>query len=254
VSTAWEGLSKICPEWDKPEWHDVNWRRWPFLSCTADQGSDGVAGWHAMALKDTLQMNTSVFWDWSHGACNDLKGAYSANGLQPFVLLSLVCHNLAHGPERDQDMRYGQMKDSLQLFYETFTPETSDLFQHHAAKMIEELGTLLEIDDSAVPTAALWRFLKERMRFMTKGYRVSLCRFMAWIRGSRALLGQWTSTLFCCEFLALELDFLQGKAFHEKVLFKKCLVDEAVEHPTTSAGVPQVDAKVADAKTKGIWI
>lgn len=212
VTTCWRGLVDITPD-SSEEWAASNWRRWPFLACAADQGSDGVAGWHAMAFMPGLQMNTFAWWDPAHGACNDMQASFRELGLLPFVLLALCVHNLAHGPERDEGMRFGQMYDGLRCFFENFQPETSDLFKHHAPTMLSELGGNLDVVDSANAMECLWQYLAERSLFMTKGHKVSLVRFMAWVRASRALLQEWTSTLFCCEWLALEHDFVGGSNF-----------------------------------------
>lgn len=197
-----------------------------------------------MAMKPSLAMNVGVVWDPSHGACRDVDQAFRSAGLGGFVLLSLCVHNLAHGPEKDEGMRYGQLRDSLRSFLQCFAPESSQLFQHHAPKMVEELSGSLDITNSGDALHPLWDFLLHRAEFMKKGTRVSLCRFMAWLRASRSLLTEWSMTLFSCEWLSLEHGFLQGKALQQKLLVKASVLDEAEALQTTSSSIPQLDGKV----------
>eukprot|EP00972_Heterocapsa_arctica_P064497 9518650-Heterocapsa_arctica.AAC.1 len=61
-------------------WADSSWRQWRYLSIALEQGSDGTSGWHALAYKESLSLNISVWWDWSYEACNDIDIAYKAVG------------------------------------------------------------------------------------------------------------------------------------------------------------------------------
>ena len=55
-------------------WLPSNWRRWPMLTGTIDQGSDGLSASNAMT--HMKKINWFCFMDWSHGACNDLERGY----------------------------------------------------------------------------------------------------------------------------------------------------------------------------------
>ena len=80
------------------QWRPQNWRKWPMLTTTIDQGSDGVCATNCMARM--LLINLFVFYDWSHGACNDLNGAYKDLGLYSFMLLFLWCSTSLLGQKR----------------------------------------------------------------------------------------------------------------------------------------------------------
>ena len=78
----------------------------------------------------------------------------------PLQLTFLILLNFLCGPDRDEDMRFAEMKSTMNWFFETFTPVTSVLFVARAPAMIEELGDLLTICDAALPNESLWKFLK----------------------------------------------------------------------------------------------
>ena len=244
VSTAWTGLQAFMPIEGDPLWAEANWRSWPYLSLALDQGTDGVCGWHALAYKENLALNTGAWWDWSHGACNDMELAYKAVGKFPFILLTMVAHNIQHGPEKDEGLRFRQLQESVQFLFQNFSADTCALFQSHAPAILEEMGDQLPAGSSGHTTQDLWMFLQEAAPFEKKDYKVNFCRFMAYIRASRKLLPSWTLLLFKCEFLALELDLLQGRSLKEKLLLKQNLVRDAEEQATTSTEVTQVDVKL----------
>ena len=99
LSTAFGGLLAIQYAPSLSIWAPSNWRRWPGLASVQDQGTDGTSA--IRALKYFKQCNIWEWWDFSHGACMDLKLGLQAVGLWPLVLLLMVVHNLGHGPEGD---------------------------------------------------------------------------------------------------------------------------------------------------------
>jgi len=199
---------------------------------------------HALTRKSSLELNLLPVWDWSHGVCNDLELAYRCAGVFPFVLVSLIVHNTAHGPERDEGMRFSQFVETLHFLFDTFTPENCDLFKYHSKNIKEELGESVQLDSLAEPNIALWSFLKKRAQFYKKGNKVNFCRFMAYIRANKALLPEWSATCLLAELLALEHDFLSSKAFRENILVKPSVVAAASSSGSTSAAVTQLDAKI----------
>lgn len=176
--------------------------------------------------------------------CNDLERSYRAVGVYPTVLVSLIVHNVQHGPDRDEGLRWSQLSESLRFLMPNFTPENCALFEFHSAAMLRQLGDKVTVERSDSPNEALWAFLQEGARFRTKGHRVNFCRFMAYIRANKQLLSEWSSTCFLAEFLALEHDFLSGKAFREKLLVKGGLAVETSTGGTTSSVVTQVGSKL----------
>ena len=59
-----------------------------------------------MKCKPEVQLNCELLWDLSHGCCNDVDNAYGDLGLRPFCLMLLICHNLPHGIEKDEELRF----------------------------------------------------------------------------------------------------------------------------------------------------
>ena len=94
LSIAFGGLQAIQFASSSPIWAPSNWRRWPGLASVQDQGTDGTSA--IQALKYLTLRNIWEWWDFSHGACMDLKLGLAAVGLWPLVLLLMVVHHLGH--------------------------------------------------------------------------------------------------------------------------------------------------------------
>ena len=89
-----------------------------------------------------------------------------------------------------------------------------------------------------------WDIMRQEGLFEKQGTRVSLCRFLAWLRAARKLLPKWHHLHWVTEFLAIELDMLKGTKFVTKVALKTSVVQSAMELDTTSSSVPSIDGKV----------
>jgi hypothetical protein len=137
--TAWSGLSHVKYEANSSLWSPQNWQHWPCVHTVQDQGGDGLSGWHSMAYYSSL--NTTCFWDWAHGAARDLEGSLKAMKMWPFVILLMVAHNLGHGPEKDECLRFHQMNEALSFFFSTFDAANSELFLAYSKNMLDELGS-----------------------------------------------------------------------------------------------------------------
>ena len=163
-----------------------------------------------------------------------------------FNLLILVAHNLGHGPERDEGLRFAQIQEMMTFVFKHFQAGQCELFMSRAAAILEEMQEDLPDDvlKAADRPAALWNFLKDQTPFTKKEYKVNTARFMAFQRANYKLLKEWSLLLFKTEFLALELDMAKGKDFREKVLVRQSLLREAAELNTTSNQVLQLDSKL----------
>ena len=115
VSTSWPGLCHIRYAPSSATWQPASWRHWPSLSVAQDQGPDCVSSVHCANYK--LNLNFWEWYDWSHGCANDLKAAVKAVHLWPFIILTLVCNNIGHGPERDELLRFHQLQEVLQHLF-----------------------------------------------------------------------------------------------------------------------------------------
>lgn len=162
----------------------------------------------------------------------------------PLVLLMLICFNLPHGPDKDEGMRFTQLQDSLEHLFRTMAPGACPLFESLAPAMLQDLGSAVPLLPGASPGESLWAFLGDKAKFPRKGYKVNLCRFMAFIREAASFLPEWSVWRFRAEYLALEMDFFQGKQFKQNLIVRQSLVNE-VEHARTTdpAGIG-IDAKL----------
>ena len=107
-NTSFEGLSFIVYDEGAPAWKPENWRSWPSLVLAIDQGSDGLAGTNAMLRK--LDMNLLPFFEFCHGANNDLHGIFKELKVYDLALILLIVMNMAHGPDKDEGMLYDQFQ------------------------------------------------------------------------------------------------------------------------------------------------
>lgn len=197
-------------------------------------------------MRACLCLCPQVFWDFSHGAVNDLNQSYRRCGLMSFVLLLLVVQNLPFGPDRDEGLRFSQMSEMMSFVFghfkahqcESFTERVSDILAEKAADLPDH------VLHAADPAAALWAHLEKLTPFEKRGYKINTARFMAFQRASYDLTKDWSLLLFKAEFLGLELDMAKGRSFKEKVLAKQSLLKEAAELNSTSREVLALDAKL----------
>ena len=96
----------------------------------------------------------------------------------------------------------------------------------------------------ALDAKAAWELLREMDFFAKQGSRVTLCSFLAWVRGSRQLLPKWHSLHWVIQVLCIELDMLYGTKFMSKIALKTHFVQDAASLDTTSSALPSIDGKV----------
>ena len=177
VGTAWLGLCSLIPD-DSPAWSPARWREWPFLSLALDQASDSVSALHCLTFK--LKANCDAHYCLSHGVHNDMVLRDVACKVQNLKLACLISLNLPHGPDREEDMRWEQIKSCMLWYLDKLSPAKSELFQARAPMMFNELTTagLLEPAAGENPSDAVWQWLRAKWTSPRKGYRVNVCEFM----------------------------------------------------------------------------
>lgn len=217
VTTDWGGLRFIqappqenlanCAGWS-------DWREWPHLSVTADQGSDGFAAIHA--LQRHFRCNLSYTPDASHGVHRDLMGALRSASLMEFMLLVMVAMNLQHGPWGD-DSRWQQMKESAAQLWAEFTPATCPLWHERGPAIAQEI-----LEPGVAPDGEqlqkAWEKAASSGLLEKKGYTINLNRFMGVLDGATELLQVWTAKLMVCEYVALEGDMVGSERFVDTIL------------------------------------
>ena len=240
VGTGTSGLKHYQRDAKTQEWADSNAKSWPHAHLAQDQGSDGVCGIQAMLRK--LVLCITEWWDESHGICNDVFDVMKKFSLFPFILTLMVLFKLPHGPEKEKDLRMAQLKQAEEMIYDVFTPEDCASFNIMLPDMLKELARMSQ-SAHGLDGKEAWELLREYDFFSRTGARVTLCRFMAWLRAARVLLSKWHCSHWVIQTLAIEMDFLQGAQFTEKIAMKGNLVQKALDQDTTSSAIPSVDGK-----------
>ena len=244
VSTVHGGLCWIVPDFKSVAWSPSRWKSWPQLSVCMDQGGEQLAGHFALRYKPSLLANTMEWYDFWHGVMNDVQDCYRNLGLHSLMLLLLVTMNVAHGSDKDEDNRYWQLLDALRFLFETFTPESSLLFQARATEIMSELACHVSVDDSEHHVSAVWCHLREALANRRKGHRTRLCEFGAWVSKADALTRTWATTSFEYEFLCIEADYMQGKKFLEKVRVSQTILDADAGAGPTGTHTAALDVKI----------
>jgi len=192
----------------------ATWDKWPRLSIASGQGSDCLAALHA--LKHGFPLNVTPWFDPSHGCHRDIVCVLKACSLFDFWLLLMCAMNFQHGPH-SEDTRYQQLRESLEQLWRNFEVRSCPLFQARGAAIADEV-----LRTEAVPSGdrleVAWARCKELGLLQKKGYQVNLNRFLGNLDGARTLMSKWDTTLFACEWVALECDMLHGKRFIDQAL------------------------------------
>lgn len=224
VSTCHNGLDFFC--WAEGEERWGSWREWPGLGVALDMGSDGVAGYSALARH--FDCNIWMWPDPSHMCQRTMEAVLKETKLFEFWCLLLITFNLEHGPHRDQGRR-NQLRDGLAKLFETRSPEQCPLFEQMSPEMAQDLeeAGILQFSGEESREATLWEWLKSRSRHGPMGRRVSMCRFGGMQHAAMSQRPYWTVNLFERTLLALEQDMLRGKKFEAKLTLKAKHVEGA---------------------------
>ena len=97
-------------------WKD--WRLYPHLNVGNDCGSDVLT--MNFAVEYHYKLNVTCWRDWDHGAQRSLIEMLKVCSLFEFMLLMMVCWNLASGPHNN-DLRWSQIKDACDKLGRTHT-------------------------------------------------------------------------------------------------------------------------------------
>lgn len=237
VGTAFGGLEHFRFSEERPEW--ASWKEWPGLGVSMDLASDGVAG--ACALQYGFDLNLWVWADPSHSCQRSFEAVLKDSGCWPFWLLYLISMNLEHGPHQDRH-RHNQLRAALSELLEKRRPEDCPLFLQLAPMMARDLedGGVLQFDRERSLEAELWEWLQGRAKRGPLGRRVSMNRFGGTQHSAKHHRPLWVVELFERTFLSLELDFLAGQRFVDKLTVKG-KEDASLSGGTTDPRRLQVD-------------
>jgi hypothetical protein len=210
------------------------WRDFPHLQIVADHGSDGFCGGHGLQYNPLIKLNVSFHWDPAHGSWRDCQGAIRHVGLSQWQLLGLITMNLPHGPD-GSDMRYTQVKEAMAHCFRLHDHLSCGLFQGHVREILHDLGGDFHCADGLTKEEAAWHWLAEHSAFQRKGYKTNNNRFHSFICDGEAMLKDWHSRLFQCEYVGLELDMLVGSKLKDRLVRKAALRTPDAPKESTSA-------------------
>ena len=176
VSMSMPGLKHFSHENPYMKRH---WSLWPHLSLASDQGSDMLSGIHALLYHGPTKCNITPYYDVSHGVNRDFWLSITDMSLKPFMLLSMIVINLAHGPD-ESDTRYNQLKETMGSHYQHATPKLSPLFQSLSGAIIREAGPGIPMDDGQSQEDAVWNHLKQEMCYKRRATSATLGDSVVW--------------------------------------------------------------------------
>ena len=216
VGTVWPGLSLFQKSMD-PRWDD--WRSWPCLLVPMDLGSDGNCGIHALMYREEWRLNVIQLPDPSHAGNCCFNEALKDAGLFQVWLLFLLDWNLVFGPD-DEHGRMMQLREAVQDCYTRNTPGTCALFlafckdikKEREAAGVEFPGVSIEDE--------VWALMRARQKFAKEGSRVNMNRFMGSLHRAKDKVNLFATEGFERLYCGLEMDFLKGRRFQEKLVIK----------------------------------
>lgn len=131
------GLSKFAVVTDSQEsLQDPS--RWPNLTLTVDQGSDG---WCALNwLLSSQHVNAFIVSDPAHRCWNDCKGALTDVGLFSFVILTTICMNMNFGPFSSSQWWIDGV-DGVKSHLQTADAQSCPIFLAYIKKILEDKRT-----------------------------------------------------------------------------------------------------------------
>jgi hypothetical protein len=163
-------------------------------------------------------------------------------------LMMLVSWNVPFGPDRD-DYRYLQIRDTLKSYFARNDHRSAVLFQEYCPTILaeHEAAGISHPDGDLPADQALWNFLSARQHFAKVGRRVDLNRFCGSLEAAETNMPTWTTDLFERTLVALEHDFLKGRAFLNRIKVKAGPA-ETVTEEGGSTSVRRVLMEVASLK------
>ena len=199
----------------------AQWRRWPHISMSHDQGSDGLSGIQCLKYRPQLRLHITEWWDESHGPGNDTLNCWKDHALYSFIMVTMIVMNLFHVPAKEPDIRFGQMNKGLLFLVQNFTHDSLGSLQAYVATMLWELRGVIDTSKHSMPIDALWEHICDKAGFPKHGRIVNDARLMAWLRGAKHLLQHWTLLLWLLEHLVLKMDMVGTQKFQTLALQSK---------------------------------
>lgn len=191
------------------------WRRWPHLAISLDQGSDGVAAyWWLQEVGVCL----SAYWDFSHGAQNDWRNMLQDVDMFTFWILMMMVWNCPCGPLTDRT-RWQMLLEGWHAMFSNFSASDCPLFLSKVQDILRDRGGLVGLKDGQQSIEeALWDELKGDPPFQAGSPKTNLTRFFSSVAKAREELGRWHVSLMNYEYVAPEESLLTSAKIKKMVL------------------------------------
>lgn len=236
-STPLGGLAHFrrpaSPETQPERWR--NWRYWPHLLLSTDQGSDALCG---TTFLRSQGLCLSALMDWSHGGSNDFFVGLKDMGLMAFWILFMVPLTVEQGPFND-DMRFNQVREGWTEATKFMKHTDMPCFLEKTKAMLHEMGgdsELLQGSEETDLEQLLW--MRMRDAYKLKGPKANLHRFFDTRAQAEKFLSFWSATLCKHEFVCIEQGMMSNKQL-ERIIVKDASVFDQQEGgpPIALAGV-----------------
>lgn len=153
----------------------------------------------------------------------------------------MITLNLPHGPD-STDMRYNHIKSAMGHLFASQSHNSCLLCQTHLGDILRETNELLPDDGHSSAEQRAWEWLRDHASFAKEGCKCNLNRFLSVIKEGLDLKARWTSYLFQCEFVALEMDMVGSRKLVDKIVEPAGGRDQG-STPTTSALATAIDER-----------
>lgn len=178
----------------------------PVLTIAMDQGSIGMSWmWYAI---NKIRLRIHPLWDPSHRMWNDVRGALSAAGCWPFILIHTILLNLFLGPWNGSQW-WEELCEAARLYFQE-SGSNDALFQHYLPALIVELGMTDKAADPGIGEE-IFQMMKEAKIWKSRGSKVSLGRWFNVLERSAEYDKEWTIIALVMTYLGLQLGFATKK-------------------------------------------
>ena len=175
-----------------------NWRTWPHLALSTDQGEMCAQLWMRQA-----SLNFTPFFDFAHGSKNDHKLMLGDVNQWNWWLMYMVHLNVTSGPQQDGTC-WNALKQSWEAFVaRPHTPVSRPLFTARAGDIRKDLGESIDLPGVESVEKELWAWCQSWIP-TNSIKRVNLNRFWDIHQAAKQDLLLWHLQLVNAEFLALE--------------------------------------------------
>lgn len=169
-------------------------------------------------------------------------------------VMMLVSWSLPHGPRKNDDLRFHQLRSIMETLYSAPDPNKVPLFCSFAKDTLQALADMdVVLPGVEAPELEAWHWLQQRAAFGRVGRRSTMCRFMSSVKANIFDLPSWVIDDSERTYACLALDFL-GQRRMEPLLVKGEALQDAAEvgerRSTTDPNKPQVDEVLLRSSAK----